>query len=161
MSSPSIQPERFSNILLSELYQTRKLLDLLQQEYNLLLKHDPNQLEQLIERKKAHIRILEQTVAEHNLLLMEMGYPANQEGIEAYLNHQSSSNQLGELWSDLKQTLIDCQKQNEVNRGVITLCRRQTSSTLELIYGLSGREKAYGPTGESYATHQSNSLGKA
>jgi hypothetical protein len=56
---------------------------------------------------------------------------------------------------------VRCHKQNEINSGVISLSKRQTTNTLDLLYGLSAGGKIYGPTGESLSTRNSNSLGKA
>ncbi len=114
-----------------------------------------------MKRKKSLVFNLEQTVAELNLLLEQMGYSRDRLGIENYIAELSESSQSKELWSHLKKLLAACQQQNEINSDVITLSRRQITNAIELLYGLTGGEKTYSPSGESQANRLSNSLGKA
>jgi flagellar biosynthesis/type III secretory pathway chaperone len=161
MDSASKHPKLIANLLQIEIELTQNLSDLLTSEYTLLQGNDPEKLEQAIAKKKKLIAHLEQTVTKHNLQLEQMGYSRDREGFENYIEELTESCQIKELWSRLKEHLAACQQQNEINSGVIALSRRQVSHAIELLYGLTGGEKTYSPSGESQAHRLLNSLGKA
>lgn len=161
MDSESIHPQLFLNLLQTEINLTQDLCDVLTQEFTLLQSNDPDKLHQLIEKKNNLIINLEQTASKHNLQLEQMGYSGDRQGIERCIEELSETHQSKALWDSLKKLLAACQRQNEINSGVIALSRRQISNAIELLHGLTGGEKTYNPAGESQANRLSISLGKA
>jgi flagellar biosynthesis/type III secretory pathway chaperone len=161
MDKHSLLSQNFQALLDDGIKKTTQLLNLLVQEYHLLQHSNPEQLEEIISEKDQLLKILKVFVDDQNNLLRHMGYSGDPAGIHQYFDDNVDDKQIRALWFELQQNIKSCQKQNEINSGLITLNQRQTTNTLDLLYGLAAGEKTYGPKGESRNTRPSNSFGKA
>jgi flagella synthesis protein FlgN len=161
MDIPTISLQHFDNLLHNGIQQATRLIDVLKKEYQSLQHIDPTQLEILTQRKQQLLDELQAFAKSQDLLLKNMGYSANREGLENYLHNSGDQLRITQRWNDLQDLLKKCQKQNKINSAVITISKRQTTNALDLLYGLAAGTKTYGPTGESQSERQSNSLGKA
>jgi flagellar biosynthesis/type III secretory pathway chaperone len=161
MNTPSETTNAFVKIVEQEIEQSQQLLELLRAEYALLQKGSPQALQGLTEEKKQRLKEVETTVLKHNRFLEQQGFSADRQGTEAFIQ-QSGENQLVvDAWHRFTSLLDACQKQNVINGGAVQLNQRHVTQTLDILKGISQREKTYGPSGESKPTSTSKSLGKA
>ena len=151
----------FENLVQQGIQQVKQLLDVLEQEYLSLQHTDPERLENIIQQKDHLLKDVVAFAEKQNHLLIQMGYPADKGGIGKLLHDIYDDNEQSQLWNNFQELLNNCQKQNEINSGVISLSKRQTTNALDLLYGFSAGGKTYGPTGESLSSRSYNSLGKA
>lgn len=153
--------DTFSALLQSEVEQTQRLFDLLRQEYKILQLTSPDTLEQLTEEKRQQIEQLETAVSELNRYLVQQGFSPDQHGTQAFLEHLPENAQARNWWEKLQTLLENCHKQNLINGAALSLSQRQVSNSLDLLRGVTGAQKTYGPAGESRPNHRINSLGMA
>ncbi|MCU7920182.1 MAG: flagellar protein FlgN [Candidatus Thiodiazotropha sp. (ex Dulcina madagascariensis)] len=151
----------FSRILDIEIEQTQRLLDLLSREYELLQTSSPQSLQELLDKKKRQLETVETSVTAHNRFLEQQGFSSDRQGTEAFLQTCGDSAQPVEKWRRLITLLEACRKQNETNGGAVQLNQRHVTQALDILRGISERDKTYGPSGESKPTTTSKSLGKA
>ncbi|MBT3013974.1 MAG: flagellar protein FlgN [Candidatus Thiodiazotropha sp. (ex Lucina aurantia)] len=161
MSNPSEACSDFVEILHNEIEQSQRLLDLLRSEYTLLQKGSPQALQALITEKREQLKQVEAAVATHNRFLEQQGYGTDRQGTETYIQQCSNLESTSETWHRFITLLEACHKQNEINGGAVQLNQRHVSQTLDILKGISQRDKTYGPSGESKPNTTSKSLGKA
>ncbi|MET0063287.1 MAG: flagellar protein FlgN [Candidatus Thiodiazotropha endolucinida] len=161
MSNPSESCSDFVDILHNEIEQSQRLLDLLRSEYTLLQKGSPQALQALITEKREQLKQVEAAVATHNRFLEQQGYGTDRQGTETYIQQCSNLESTSETWHRFITLLEACHKQNEINGGAVQLNQRHVSQTLDILKGISQRDKTYGPSGESKPNTTSKSLGKA
>ncbi|MEW7996663.1 MAG: flagellar protein FlgN [Candidatus Thiodiazotropha endolucinida] len=89
------------------------------------------------------------------------GYGTDRQGTETYIQQCSNLESTSETWHRFITLLEACHKQNEINGGAVQLNQRHVSQTLDILKGISQRDKTYGPSGESKPNTTSKSLGKA
>ncbi|MES9987992.1 MAG: flagellar protein FlgN [Candidatus Thiodiazotropha endolucinida] len=161
MSNPSEACSDFVEILHNEIEQSQRLLDLLRSEYTLLQKGSPQALQALITEKREQLKQVEAAVATHNRFLEQQGYGTDRQGTETYIQQCSNLESTSETWHRFITLLEACHKQNEINGGAVQLNQHHVSQTLDILKGISQRDKTYGPSGESKPNTTSKSLGKA
>ncbi|MBT3042370.1 MAG: flagellar protein FlgN [Candidatus Thiodiazotropha endolucinida] len=161
MSNPSEACSDFVEILHNEIEQSQRLLDLLRSEYTLLQKGSPQALQALITEKREQLKQVEAAVATHNRFLEQQGFGTDRQGTETYIQQCSNLESTSETWHRFITLLEACHKQNEINGGAVQLNQRHVSQTLDILKGISQRDKTYGPSGESKPNTTSKSLGKA
>ncbi|MEJ2609227.1 MAG: flagellar protein FlgN [Candidatus Thiodiazotropha sp.] len=153
--------EIFSKILNTEIEQTQSLLKLLRQEYEHLKGTPSKTLEELVERKNQLLLQINQSISKHNQLLLSQGYSADRKGTEDFIQQCPNKEQLDEHWSLFSSLLKACQKQNEIIGGAVKLNHHQVTQALDILRGIAGSNKTYGPGGEARPNTTSKSLGKA
>ncbi|MES9833216.1 MAG: flagellar protein FlgN [Candidatus Thiodiazotropha sp. DIVDIV] len=161
MQNTTQHQETFSKIVNNEIEQAQNLLELLQRELELLKAPPSKALEELTELKKQLLIQVEQSVTQHNQLLISQGYSSDRKGTEAFIQQCPNSDQLNEHWNQFSSLLEACQKQNEINGGAVQLNQHQVAQALDVLRGFANSDKTYGPAGESRPTTSSKSLGKA
>ncbi|MEW8097084.1 MAG: flagellar protein FlgN [Candidatus Thiodiazotropha endolucinida] len=161
MNNPSEACSAFVEILHNEIEQSQRLLDLLRTEYTLLQKGSPQALQALITEKREQLKQVDAAVAAHNRFLEQQGYGTDRQGTETYIQQCSNLESTSETWHRFITLLEACHKQNEINGGAVQLNQRHVTQTLDILKGVSQRDKTYGPSGESNPNSTSKSLGKA
>lgn len=153
--------QRLLHILQQEKEQTRLLLDLLEQEFQLLKSNPGKALEELLARKRQQLKQVEQSTSAHHRFLQQQGLASNRGGTERYLEQCRDNPSLQAAWGDYLELLQACRKQNETNGGAVALNQRQVNQALNLLLGLGEGNKTYGRSGESRPSRPSSTLGKA
>jgi flagellar biosynthesis/type III secretory pathway chaperone len=161
MNNPSETSKVFIKIVEREIEQSQRLLDLLRSEYDLLQKGSAQALQGLTEEKKQQLKQVETAVLKHNRFLEQLGFSADRQGTEAFIRQSGEDERVVDAWHRFSSLLEACQKQNVINGGAVQLNQRHVTQTLDILKGISQREKTYGPSGESKPTSTSKSLGKA
>ena len=151
----------FSKILNDEIEQTQRLLDLLRKEYELLKGPPTETLEALLDEKKRQLEQVELCVSRHNRLLSQFGLTTDRQGTENFLQQCPDNAPLLTRWAQFTELLEQCRQQNEINGGAVQLNQHQVTQALDVLRGIAGGDKTYGPGGESRPTSTSKSLGKA
>ncbi|MCU7844429.1 MAG: flagellar protein FlgN [Candidatus Thiodiazotropha sp. (ex Monitilora ramsayi)] len=158
MDSRPESQSAFIDILKLEIEQAQRLLDLLQQEYQLLRSPPSEALTKLQSDKKAQLEDVEKSTILHRQFLLQRGLSADRAGTDAFV--EGDEEQQG-YWNEYLALLEKCQKQNEINGGAVELNQRHVNQALGILLGMGDSQKTYGPSGESRPTNPSKSLGKA
>jgi len=158
-SSPESQ-SALLRILSHEIEQAQRLLELLQREYQLLQSAPGKLLEELLAEKRLRLETVEASVGEHHRFLQHHGLACDRRGTLDFIDACGNPG-LTETWQRFDSLLRECQKQNQINGGAVTLNQRQTKQMLDILFGLGEGNKTYGPSGESRSANRPNSLGKA
>jgi len=153
--------QHFYKILKAETEQTQALLDLLRMEYELLQSGSSQALLDLLEKKKQQLTSVKSVVTIHNQFLEQRGLSIDKQGTDTFLQQCNDNAQLLDMWNQLTALLEDCRSQNEINGGAVHLNQRHVSQALDILRGISERDKTYGRSGESKPNSTSKSLGKA
>ncbi|MCU7893432.1 MAG: flagellar protein FlgN [Candidatus Thiodiazotropha sp. (ex Ustalcina ferruginea)] len=153
--------QTFFQILKTETVQTQSLLDLLRMEYEMLQSSSSQALQDLLEKKKQQLISVETVVTTHNQFLEQQGLSIDKQGTDTFLHQCNDNEQLLDMWHRLTSLLEACRSQNEINGGAVQLNQRHVSQALDILRGISERDKTYGPSGESRPNSTSKSLGKA
>jgi flagellar biosynthesis/type III secretory pathway chaperone len=161
MNSSTEAPRLFVKIIQIEIEQSQRLLDMLVKEYDLLQKGSPQALQTLTEEKKQQLKHVETAVLNHNRFLEQQGLSPDREGTEAFIKQCADNESMTITWQRFITLLETCHKQNEINGGAVQLNRRHVNQTLDILKGISQKDKTYGPSGESKPNSTSKSLGKA
>ncbi|MCU7806709.1 MAG: flagellar protein FlgN [Candidatus Thiodiazotropha sp. (ex Semelilucina semeliformis)] len=148
----------FIDLLRLEIEQTQRLLDLLQQEYQLLQAAPSEALKKLQTEKKIQLEAVEKSATKHRQFLLKQGLTADRQGTETFIDDNT---ELLGAWKQYLTLLEKCQKQNDINGGAVELNQRQVNQALSILLGMGNANKTYGPSGESRPTNPSKSLGKA
>ena len=151
----------FAAILDNGIGQAQALLDLLEQEYQLLLSPPSKALETLLTEKQRLLKLVEQGVVAHNRFLQQQGLSADRHGTESYLDSLDDKGELQTAWNHYLELAAACRRQNEINGGAVELNQRQVSQAMNILLGVNDGNKTYGRSGQSRSTNASNSLGKA
>jgi flagellar biosynthesis/type III secretory pathway chaperone len=161
MNNSSETTRLFVKIIQIEIEQSQRLLDLLSKEYELLQKGSPQALQTLTAEKKQQLKHVESAVINHNRFLEQQDLTPDREGTEAFIKQCADNASMTETWKRFITLLEACHKQNEINGGAVQLNRRHVTQTLDILKGISQKDKTYGPSGESKPNATSKSLGKA
>ncbi len=161
MDANTASQAAFIRILKLEIEQAQRLLDLLEQEYQLLQTAPGKPLEELLNEKREQLKIVETCVAEHHRFLQGLGLKSDRAGTLAFIEAGADNQLLNETWQQFETLLQACQKQNQINGGAVTLNQRQTKQMIDILFGINAGNKTYGRSGESRSINGSNSLGKA
>ncbi|MCU7851685.1 MAG: flagellar protein FlgN [Candidatus Thiodiazotropha sp. (ex Monitilora ramsayi)] len=148
----------FIELLRLEFEQTQRLLELLQQEYQLLQAAPSEALKKLQAEKKIQLEAVEKSATKHRQFLLKQGLTADRQGTETFL---AGNSEVMALWKQYLTVLEKCQKQNDINGGAVELNQRQVNQALSILLGMGNGNKTYGPSGEPRPTNPSKSLGKA
>jgi flagella synthesis protein FlgN len=161
MNNPTEVSKVFVKIVENEIEQSQRLLDLLCTEYTLLQKDSPQALQKLTEEKKQQLKQVEAAVLDHNRFLKQLGFSADRQGTEAFIQQSGEDERVTDTWHRFTALLDACQKQNMINGGAVQLNQRHVTQTLDILKGISQQDKTYGRSGESKPASTSKSLGKA
>jgi flagella synthesis protein FlgN len=142
-------------LLEGERNATVRLLDALREEHQALTHRDMTALDHAVSKKSQQVAELEILGRDRDAALKTAGHAFGREGIESWLSHQPNG-AAKKLWQELQNLLLRCQRQNQINGGIVETSRRFTQRALSLLQGQSAEPALYGPSGASGpATHSS------
>ncbi|MDH5784968.1 MAG: flagellar protein FlgN [Chromatiales bacterium] len=127
--------ERVTTILgmiQDELQQLEQLGAVLQKEHLALQRRDTSALNSATSEKDKLVAALRSRGRARMELLITMGVATDQQSIQCYV---ASMPQLMESWQMLERSLLECQKQNQINGMLLEKGRKQTQSLLALFLG--------------------------
>ncbi|MFP5344536.1 MAG: flagellar protein FlgN [Gammaproteobacteria bacterium] len=152
--------QRMTMLFELEIESVTELLRILDDERDALMKHDPHVIEQIAQKKLRHLDDIEDWGRKRDALLRSAGYPCTREGIMRYLAEHTDTGLDGH-WRALEQLLHQCQQQNEVNGGVVSLSRRHVQRALGILRGLPAEQSLYNAAGNAEEIPFSKTLATA
>ncbi|MDH5376955.1 MAG: flagellar protein FlgN [Gammaproteobacteria bacterium] len=121
----------------------------LTEEYELLKKNKPGNLQDIAQEKQRLVTVLEQQNKDWQALLNQAEIPITLDDIKRHLMQidKSESTSLVDQFKTLGEVAKKIQQQNTVNGTVLNLRQEATHQILSLLYGAE-QSNTYGPSGK-------------
>lgn len=129
-----------------EIHVMDGLLALIRKEQDLLIEARIQDMGQLIEQKAQHIATLAQLASRRHALLGEVGYAAEEAGMQDYLARHSDPDLLA-VWEQLIDRVRSARNLNNTNGLMINTQLGRYRSALDVLSGRSA--SLYGPDGQT------------
>lgn len=137
-------------LLEGEIGYTRKLLETLNRETEILVARDLSALESCTAEKVELINQLTSIAEQRETLLSELdGEPLETDG------------QATALWQDLISLAAHCQKKNHINGSIIEIGYRQSQQALDILQGTARKPELYDQAGQTTRSGKSSTLARA
>jgi len=139
------------DLLQQELEAAVRLRVVLTTEHEAIARRDTDTLEQAVAEKQALLTQLEQSHKQRLALLSASGLDADPDGFATLLARCAGSGyDWSSRWEELKENLIACQRQNQVNGAVLENSRRTTHRALSILLGgQTDSPELYNQTGKA------------
>ncbi|BAZ93841.1 flagellar biosynthesis/type III secretory pathway chaperone [Thiohalobacter thiocyanaticus] len=122
-------------------------------ELEALQAQDTAALEQAARDKAERMQELEGMERDLSALLSRAGYGSDRDGIETCIARCDHSGDLAGRWTQLLQSLQQCQERNRHNGAAIEIHRRHTRSALAVLRGESPDPATYAASGQTDNAH--------
>lgn len=124
------------DLLRQELEAAVRLRVVLGTEHEAIARRDTDTLQQAVAEKQELLAHLERSHKQRLALLSASGMDADPDGFVTLLARcADSGHDWSSRWDELKETLIACQRQNQVNGAVLENSRRATHQALSILLG--------------------------
>lgn len=140
--------DQLASVLVEETEAANQLLSLLLREREALTRRALEEIQELAEHKQSLIELLEELSSRQNALLQRGGVDPGDTELETCLRDMGLK-AVAEQWNALRAILKNCQKENQINGGIIEISRRFAQQVLDTLRGATPGERLYGPSGES------------
>lgn len=140
--------EQLGPILARETEAAQDLLSVLLREREALGQRALEAIQEMAERKDRLIQQLEGLSSHQNALLRQAGIDPQGAKLEVELRAMGVRS-VAEQWSALRSLLKDCQRENQINGGIIEISRRFAEQVLDILRGTAPDARLYGPSGET------------
>ena len=141
-----------------------RLLAVLQHEHTLVSGRDVSAIERIAQEKQQFLAQLDASGRAHSAALNAAGYTQHTQSMHDWLRQvdKNTGSQLTPLWLRLESLLTACQRQNQLNGGVIEISRRHTQRALGILLGKPEETELYNPGGGATSgTGYSRTLARA
>jgi flagellar biosynthesis/type III secretory pathway chaperone len=152
MNNPSLIANSMVNVFQQQFRATRLLLKTLQQEYDCLSTNDITALENIIAGKQQCASELEKLENALFALLPNANYPANNQGLKAFLQDTEAEQEFANLhnaWNVLLKTTLECNEQNVINARIINTASVSIKQALNVLSGRDADNELYEKTGKT------------
>lgn len=128
-----------------------RLFAVLQTEHEAIARRDTDALQQAVADKQALLNQLENSHNRRLQLMQAAGLNSGPDGFDIMLERcAASGHDLFLRWNDLKESLVSCQRQNQLNGAVLESSRRSTHRALSILLGGQGdSSELYNQAGKS------------
>ncbi|MFV2056046.1 MAG: flagella synthesis protein FlgN [Thiohalomonadales bacterium] len=160
-STPSATAGGIKGLLQNAIEYVDKLHLALRDEQSALSNNNLPVFEKSVERKISHTGTLEAIEKSIFCLLDDSGYTMDKSGIADYIatcHNKTEENTIKALWKDLAKTLVECQKQNQINGRILNSASVNIRQALEILTGKRGTSKTYSSQGKQAKDDNSNSI---
>lgn len=137
-------------LLEGEISCTRKLLETLNRETEILVDRDISALESFTAEKAELINQLKSIAEQRETLLTELA----DEPLK-------TDDQAATLWQDLMSLAANCQEKNHVNGSIIEIGYRQSQQALDILQGTARKPELYDHAGQTTRSGKSSTLARA
>ena len=127
-----------------------RLLDELASELGILTSGEIDRMEDLLERKSGLIQHLSQASHKRYQALAEIGFSADETGMQQWLQQQHSEN-LTIRWNEFQDLLTRGKEANRVNGLLINKHFNRNKQVLDVLHGTRQTGQFYGPDGQASA----------
>lgn len=154
--SHSTQPLSLESILTTSLEKMQQLYEVLLKETSALQENNIEKLENITQEK---ITLTEQVEKNEK---QRIHFLTSRALNPATPSEWLSNNKLNSLWSKIKKTSEQAQKQNQINGTVINGNRRRVQTQIEILSASPpAAELVYSASGKNIKQHNSNTIARA
>jgi flagella synthesis protein FlgN len=128
-----------------------RLFAVLKAEHEAIARRDTDTLQRVVGDKQALLSQLEDSHSQRLQLMQAAGLNSDPDGFDALLGRCAvSGHDFYSTWFELKESLISCQRQNQLNGAVLESSRRSTHRALSILLGgQADSPELYNQTGKS------------
>ena len=137
-------------VLQAEHRAASQLLEMLLDEREALRTADSETITMMASKKQPLTVQLEQLGRQREAILQSQGFPANKEGIEAFVENQEPQlqAQFKFLLKQLRDIASACRDNNQINGGIVNVNRQYLHRAMSVLRGRDTNISSYGPGGE-------------
>ena len=135
-------------LLSAELESSQKLLQLLEQEHQVLIKGDAEAIHAISRQKQVQIQLLGEQLLARDRFLATHQLPAGNEGAELFIEQSAESSEIKQCWNQIQQLATQLNDRNEVNGGIVALAQRHVRQALNILTCHTEQNSTYGPAGQ-------------
>ena len=143
--------QQLSELLSAELESACKLLALLEQEHQLLVKGEAEAIRSISEQKQAQIRQFNGQLLVRDRFLTVHQLPPGREGTDLFLQEIPQEESIRKCWSQIQKLAAELNDRNEVNGTIVALAQRHVRQALNLLTGRTDQSNTYSPAGQQSA----------
>ena len=128
-----------------------RLHNALREEHAALTSNNLTAFEISVEQKLQHTSELEQVEQQLFSLLRNAGYRWDKQGLTDYVASLSSPSERKTIlrsWGNLRQAIVECQQQNQINGRVLNLASVNIRQALNILTGQDSQSKTYSADGK-------------
>ncbi len=143
--------ELIGRLLREELESSARLLAVLKTEHEAIAQRDTDTLQQVVADKQQLLEQLDGCHGRRVQLMQDAGLASGRESFENILSQcADAGSDLASGWSEVKDMLLACQRQNQINGTVLESSRRTTHQALGILLGGQGDDtELYNQAGKS------------
>ena len=147
-------------LLNGEIETLSGLLDILQREYGALKTNDLAAIEHAITHKQQQLAQVQACEQRRHALLQAAGFSLDKQGMSNYLRNAAHAPSV-QPWQLLLKLSSQCQKQNQINGGLVDISRRHAQHVVAILRGQTPEPDLYGPAGETRSAGTTQTLATA
>ncbi|SFP36528.1 flagella synthesis protein FlgN [Nitrosomonas cryotolerans] len=140
----------FVTTLKNERDTFRIFIKILQKEQSALVQERIEDTDSLTLNKVHIIKMLTRFDEKQCQYLVSQGFSPDNQGINAWLATQKSSENINVIWTELLQLAQDAQQLNKTNGILISTRLQYIQRTLSALQGAAGNIALYGPQGQTF-----------
>lgn len=142
--------QQLLSTLQAELKSASELKSILESEKQALTNGDVAVITELTTQKAPLVMQLEKLGRQRGIILKASGFPADKQGLEAFIANQpqQEAEALLTVSDELKIVANSCRNRNQVNGGIVNVNRQFLNRALSILRGRDPQVTAYGPGGE-------------
>lgn len=125
-----------------------KLLRLLEQEHQVLVKGEAEAIRSISEQKQAHINLLGEQLRQRDKFLAVRRLPAGKAGTDLFIQLLPADSAIEACWSQIQALAEQLNDRNEVNGGIVALAQRHVRQALNILTCHTEQNATYGPAGQ-------------
>jgi flagellar biosynthesis/type III secretory pathway chaperone len=146
--------EQIGRVLQKELNSSSDLLAILKAEHEAIAHRDTDALQQAVADKQELLAQLDASYGQRLQLMHDAGLDPDKGGFEELLSRcAAGGHDLQNGWDAVKEALLACQRQNQINGTVLESSRRTTHRALSVLLGGQGEStELYNQAGKSTPT---------
>lgn len=159
MSAEGTQ-QSLQKVLAEQAQCSERLLACLQAERRALSQRDMDALQQTTQDKLQCTQQLEQLERQREILIAELGFSADSDGLKQCLNSLPHPDRVKRLWQQVLTNIEACREGNLANGGILEAGRQHVEQALCILRGQSGTPALYSPNGNTATDLGQRELGK-
>lgn len=157
-------PQELIQLLGKHLSQVKSMLEILRLEHTALIRRDLVSFDNIVLRKQAQIRSLEEiepSLSPIHALIGKNSAGKNMESFIANIESNPLKTQFQSLWKDLRETLTQCNNQNKINNRILHNSRSNLQQAIDILRGENSQPNLYGASGKQDVSRYGQSLAVA
>ncbi|VAW73942.1 hypothetical protein MNBD_GAMMA12-3747 [hydrothermal vent metagenome] len=129
-----------------------QMLELLKKEHYQISK-DPETLTSIAVEKHKQVQFIEQQTVQHNKLLQQAGFTADQSGMKNFIHWCGSPHKLMIQWETLLNKIEKCQENNLRNGMLVEMSHNRLTQIADIFQGEEKQTRTYNQSGKNDSAH--------